>query len=58
MSIQKIFFCLYVCLFESLAGLLGTMVGPLDNEAHIEQAQAREIALTCWPTSYVRAPMI
>ena len=40
MLIQKIFFCLYVCLFESLAGLLGTMVGPLDNEAHIEQAQA------------------
>ena len=42
MSIQKIFFSLYVCLFVTLAGLLGTMVGLLDNEVHIEQAQARK----------------
>ena len=42
MSIQKIFFSLYVCLFVTLAGLLGTMIGLLDNEVHIEQAQARK----------------
>jgi len=42
MSIQKIFFCLYFCLFVTLAGLLGTMAGLFNNETQIERAQARE----------------
>ena len=42
MSIQRIFFFLYACLFVTLAGLLATMVGLFNNETQIEQAQQRK----------------
>ena len=57
MSIQKIFFCLYFCLFVTLAGLLGTMAGLFNNETQIERAQARENRSNLLPMSYARALM-